>query len=150
MMLLDYIKMSRRQSRSTTYVQSDSVKDMWNSAVNRYGLIGTIVLLPFYLCYLAITVALFILCLPFILGLLVVGIVFYIPISLIISITIDLVRQMFHFITGGNKRNLFSWERFEKWKFTDKITDWWEIIPYGMSLGGYKRYKENVKLYGDD
>lgn len=132
------------------YVKSDSIKDMWNDAVNRYGLIGTIVLFPFYLCYLAITVALFILCLPLIVGILVVGIVFYIPISIILGITIDVLRQTFHFLTGGHKRNLFSWERFDRWKYTDKIMGWWDIVPYGMSLGGYKRYKENVNLYGKD
>jgi len=122
-------------------IESESPKEMivnkWNDSVNRYGLIGTILLLPIYLCSLALLTVLSILALPFLLLYFVAGIVFYIPISLILGISIDVIRQIFHFI--------FSWERFEHWKYTDKITDWWEIIPYNMSLGRYRKFKERAK-----
>lgn len=134
--LLDYIEVSKRRSQmEKSRGKSDSLKDIWNDAVNRYGLIGTILLLPFYLCFQAIGIV-------FIL----VGLwlaLFYIPAFLILGITIDVFRQIIHRI---KKRE----GRFFAWKYTDKALKEFYITPHGMSLGGYERYKEQVKKYGKD
>lgn len=60
------------------------------------------------------------------------GIIFYIPVSLIIGGTIDLFRNLFF------KKGV----RFKKWKYTIQILSWWEFLPYGMTYDGYLDFKE--------
>jgi|TARA_B100001094_G_scaffold234582_1_gene229537 hypothetical protein len=62
------------------------------------------------------------------------GIIFYIPVSLIIGGTIDLFRNLFF------KKGV----RFKKWKYTIQILSWWEFLPYGMTYDGYLDFKEET------
>jgi len=61
------------------------------------------------------------------------GIIFYIPVSLIIGGTIDLFRNLFF------KKGV----RFKKWKYTIQILSWWDFLPYGMTYDGYFDFKED-------
>lgn len=60
------------------------------------------------------------------------GIIFYIPVSLIIGGIIDLFRNLFF------KKGV----RFKKWKYTIQILSWWEFLPYDMTYDGYLDFKE--------
>lgn len=62
------------------------------------------------------------------------GMIFYIPVSLIIGGTIDLFRNLFF------KKGV----RFKKWKYTIQILSWWEFLPYGMTYDGYFDFKEDT------
>ena len=70
----------------------------------------------------------------YVLAALISGIIFYIPVSLLIGGTIDLFRNLF-FKKGVG---------FKKWKYTIQILSWWEFLPYGMTYDGYFDFKEET------
>ena len=73
---------------------------------------------------------------PFLLVILICGIICYTIPSILIGGSIDITRQIF-----VRKKDVW----FKKWKYTDKMLGYWELTPYRMSIQGYLDFKQ--KLY---
>ena len=133
-MIREYIRHSRRTHKLSVQEftpQSPSYSELWNEAVDKNGLILTIILLPFWLLYFLIGILLLPLWIVLIPALLIGGFFIYMIPSVIIGGFIDLLRQVFV------KKDYW----FENWKYTDKALDFWGIIPYRMSVAGYRSFK---------
>ena len=127
-LIIDYIRHSK--ANHNPIVHTDKLGDIWQDMVKQWGLIGAILTLPFYIIFALIGI----LFLPLFIGIIVVGFFVYMIPSILLGGFIDLARQIFV------QKKDFS---FEKWKYTDKILNYWELTPYGMSPQGYVDFKNN-------
>ena len=127
-LIIDYIRHSK--ANHNPIVHTDTLGDMWQDMVKQWGLIGAILTLPFYI----VTILIGILLSPLLLAIIVMGFFVYMIPSILIGGFIDLSRQII-------VREKDDW--FKKWKYTDKIFNWWELTPYGMSPQGYVDFKKN-------
>lgn len=135
-MLLEYIKNSRFESKERFQrrieFERKPLKQRWKDYWGRGGwafasdTIAFIITIPFGIMYVLLLPIIIIYCL----AALIAGICFYIPISLIIGVTMDFFGNVF-------------FKKEEKWKYTDKMLNWWEFTPYGMSFQGYVDFKKN-------
>ena len=106
--------------------------DIWRDMVRRWGLIGAILTLPF----LIIGVLLMVVLSPLLIVIIIGGFFIYMIPSIIIGGFIDITRQII-------VRKKDAW--FEKWKYADKMLNYWELTPYGMSFQGYVDFKKHRK-----
>lgn len=127
-LISDYIRHSKANHNSI--VHTDSLGDIWKDMVKQWGLIGAILTLPFYI----VTILIGILLSPLLLAIIVIGFFVYMIPSILIGGFIDITRQII-------VRERDAW--FEKWKYTDKMLNYWELKPYGMSPQGYVDFKKN-------
>jgi len=129
-MIREYIRYSKLTHKPFR-PESSSWSELWNEAVDKYGLIFTIILSPFWLLVQFVSILLLPVGIVVISALLIVVFFVYMIPSVIIGGFIDLLRQVFV------KKDYW----FEKWEYTDKMLEYWYFTPYGMSIGGYRAFK---------
>ena len=127
-MILEYMRHSK--ANHNPIVHDETWADIWRDMVKRWGLIGAILTLPFYIVVVLLMVVLSPLLILIIIG----GFFIYMIPSILIGGFIDITRQII-------VREKGAW--FEKWKYADKLLYWWELTPYGMSFQGYVDFKKN-------
>ena len=137
-MLLEYIKHSRLESKERFQkrieFERQPLKQRWKDYWGRGGwafasdTVAFIISLPIWIIYVLLSPFMIII----LFAALIAGICFYIPISLIIGVTMDFFGNVF-------------FKKEEKWKYTDKMLNCWELTPYGMSFQGYVDFKKYRK-----
>ena len=130
-MLWAYYKYSKVKAKQRRPQYDPSFKDLfWNEPVEKYGVFLWCLALPF----IPIMWLLGVLLIPLWVAILIAGFLVYIIPSIILGGIFDITRQIV-------VRKKDAW--FLKWKYTDKALGWWEMLPYGMSLQGYRDFKED-------
>ena len=129
-MLLEYIRHSK--ANHNPIVHTDTWGSIWRDSVKQWGLIGAILTLPFYM----VGVLLMFVLSPLLIVIIIGGFFIYMIPSILIGGFIDITRQII-------VRKKDAW--FEKWKYADKMLNYWELTPYGMSFQGYVDFKKHRK-----